>query len=109
VIYNRLDREMKLELDATVKYIAPSDGPFVSADDKKVDSPYNTYMYTGLPPGPISGSGEASIEAAVAPASHNYVFYVTVNLESRETRYAETYDEHLKNTQILQQWIADNT
>jgi UPF0755 protein len=108
VIYNRLDREMKLELDATVKYIAPSEGAFVSADDKLVDSPYNTYMYTGLPPGPISGSGVASIEAAIAPASHNYVFYVTVNLETRETLYAETYDQHLQNTQLLRQWIDAN-
>ncbi|MCB2414058.1 endolytic transglycosylase MltG [Demequina sp. TTPB684] len=108
VIYNRLNRDMKLELDATVKYIAPSEGAFVSADDKQVDSPYNTYMYTGLPPGPISGSGEASIDAAIAPASHNYVFYVTVNLDSRETLYAETYDQHLKNTQLLRQWIEEN-
>ncbi len=108
VIYNRLSAEMRLELDATVKYIAPSEGAFVSADDKLVDSPYNTYMYTGLPPGPISGSGAASIEAAISPASHNYIFYVTVNLESRETLYAETYDEHLKNTQLLRQWIDAN-
>ncbi len=108
VIYNRLDREMKLELDATVKYVAPSEGPFVSADDKNVDSPYNTYMYAGLPPGPIAGPGAKSIDAAVNPASHDYLFYVTVNLDTGETRYATTYDEHLKNSQILRQWIDAN-
>jgi UPF0755 protein len=108
VISNRLAADMRLELDATVKYIAPSEGAFVSADDKLVDSPYNTYKYTGLPPGPISGSGVASIEAAVLPASHDYFFYVTINLETGETYYANTYDEHLKNTQILRQWIDAN-
>ena len=108
VIYNRLDRDMKLELDATVKYVAPSEGPFVSPDDKQVDSPYNTYLNTGLPPGPIAGSGVASIDAAVNPASHDDLFYVTVNLDTGETRYAKTYDEHLKNSQILRQWIDDN-
>jgi UPF0755 protein len=108
VIYNRLDADMMLQLDATVKYIAPSDGPFVSADDKEIDSPYNTYKYTGLPPGPIAGSGAASIDAAVNPASHDFFYYVTVNLDTGETRYAKTYDEHLKNSQILRQWIDAN-
>lgn len=108
VIYNRLNADMLLQLDATVKYIAPSDGAFVSADDKNVDSPYNTYLYTGLPPGPIAGPGVTSIDAAVNPASHGYFFYVTVDLNTGETRYATTYEEHLKNVQILSQWIADN-
>lgn len=108
VIYNRLNADMMLQLDATVKYIAPSDGPFVSADDKEVDSPYNTYKYTGLPPGPIAGPGVTSIDAAVNAASHGYFFYVTVDLNTGETRYATTYDEHLKNVQVLSQWIADN-
>lgn len=108
VINNRLAADMRLELDATVKYIAPSEGAFVSADDKEVDSPYNTYKYTGLPPGPIAGPGAKSIDAAVNPASHDYIFYVTIDLTTGETRYATTYDEHLKNVQILSQWIADN-
>lgn len=108
VIYNRLARDMLLQIDATVKYIAPSEGPFVSAADKEIDSPYNTYLYAGLPPGPIAAAGAASIDAAITPASHNYFYYVTVNLETRETRYATTFEEHLKNTQILQQWIAAN-
>jgi UPF0755 protein len=108
VIANRLARGMRLELDATIKYFQPSDGPFVSASDKLIDNPYNTYMYAGLPPGPIAGSGEKSIAAAVAPAVHNYVFYVTVDLSTGETRYAETYAEHLKNVELLQAWYAAN-
>lgn len=108
VIYNRLEADMMLQLDATVKYIAPSEGAFVSPEDKEVDSPYNTYMYTGLPPGPIAGSGAASIDAAINPASHDFFYYVTVNLNTGETRYGKTYDEHLKNIQILRQWQEDN-
>ncbi len=108
VIYNRLEADMLLQLDATVKYIAPSEGAFVSADDKLVDSPYNTYMYTGLPPAPIAGPGAASIDAAINPASHEDFYYVTINLTTGETLYAQTYDGHLKNVQILSQWIEDN-
>lgn len=108
VIYNRLDADMMLQLDATVKYIAPSEGAFVSADDKEIDSPYNTYKYAGLPPGPIAGPGAASIDAAVNPASHDYYYYVTVNLDTGETKYAKSYDDHLKNVQILRKWINDN-
>lgn len=108
VIYNRLDREMRLEFDSTVKYIAPSEGVFTTAEDREIDSPYNTYKYVGLPPGPIAAPGEASIEAAVAPASHNYVFFVTVNLSTGETAYAETFAQHQANVQILQQWVRDN-
>lgn len=108
VIYNRLDRGMKLELDATIKYFQPSEGPFVSAADKKIDNPYNTYMYVGLPPGPIAGSGEKSIAAAVAPAVHNFVFYVTIDLNTGETAYAATYEEHLRNVAILNAWYEAN-
>ena len=108
VIYNRLGRDMKLELDSTVKYLSPSDGVFTTSDERATDSPYNTYKYVGLPPAPIAGPGAASIDAAVAPAQHNYIFFVTINLETGETVYAETYDEHLKNVQILQQWAQAN-
>lgn len=107
VIYNRLDDGMRLQLDATIKYFKPSEGAFVSESDKLIENPYNTYMYTGLPPGPISGVGEKSIQAAINPASHDFIYYVTINLQSRETRYAVTYSEHLENVKILNQWVAD--
>lgn len=108
VIQNRLNVGMKLDLDATIKYFAPSDGPFVSAADKQIDNPYNTYMYAGLPPGPIAGPGEKSIQAAIAPAVHDYLFYVTVDLSTGETRYAVTYAEHLKNVELLNAWYEAN-
>ncbi len=109
VIYNRLDLDMMLQLDSTVKYISPSEGVFTSDDERAIDSPYNTYLYTGLPPGPIAGPGEASIQAAIDPANHDYLYFVTVNLTTGKTKYAETYEEHLVNVQQLQEWYAKNS
>jgi len=106
VIYNRVAKNMKLELDSTVKFVAPSPGPFTTNADRATDSPYNTYMYEGLPPGPIAGPGAASIAAAVAPTQSDYLFFVTVNLDTGETAYAATFPEHQKNVQTLQAWIA---
>lgn len=108
VIYNRLDQDMQLEMDSTVKYLSPSEGVFTSDEERSIDSPYNTYQNTGLPPGPIAGPGVASIEAAINPADHDYLFFVTVNLVSGETEYAENFTDHQKNVEILQQWIRDN-
>lgn len=108
VIYNRLDIDMKLELDSTVKYLSPSEGVFTSDDERAIDSDYNTYMYVGLPPGPIAGPGEASIKAAVEPAETDYLFFVTVNLNTGETKYATEYADHLKNVEELRAWVRDN-
>ncbi|WP_159448697.1 endolytic transglycosylase MltG [Demequina sp. NBRC 110053] len=107
VIQNRLDIDMKLEMDSTVKYISPSEGVYTSDEERAIDSPYNTYMYAGLPPGPIAAPGEASIKAAVSPAEHDYLFFVTVNTDTGETLYAETYDEHLGNVAIGQEWARE--
>ncbi|MDN4474501.1 endolytic transglycosylase MltG [Demequina sp. SYSU T00192] len=108
VIYNRLDIDMKLELDSTVKYLTQTEGVWTSDDERSTDSPYNTYMYQGLPPGPIAGPGEASIKAAVKPADTDYLFFVTVNLDTGETKYASEYADHLANVQELQDWVAAN-
>jgi len=108
VIYNRLDIDMKLEFDSTVKYVSPTDGVFTTDEERASDSPYNTYKFKGLPPGPISGPGVASIDAAVNPEESGNLFFVTVNLLTGETAYAEDFSEHQKNVAILQQWVADN-
>ncbi|WP_062386911.1 endolytic transglycosylase MltG [Demequina iriomotensis] len=108
VIYNRLAIDMKLELDSTVKYVTQSEGAFASKDELAVDSPYNTYANTGLPPTPIAGPGEASIAAAVNPADTEYLFFVTVNLETGETKYATEYADHLANSAELDAWVEAN-
>lgn len=109
VIYNRLDIDMKLELDSTVKYLSPSEGVFTSDEERAIDSPYNTYANTGLPPGPISGPGESSIKAAVQPAETDFLFFVTVNLDTGETKYASEYSDHLDNVEELRAWVRDNS
>jgi len=111
VIYNRLNAGMALELDSTVKYAVGTAGngnAFTSAEDRQSDSPYNTYKVTGLPPGPIASPGEASIKAAANPAVHNYFFFVTVNLLTGETKYAENFAGHQKNVNELKAWMAAN-
>ncbi|WP_062213709.1 endolytic transglycosylase MltG [Demequina oxidasica] len=108
VVYNRLDKDMKLEFDSTVKYVSPTKGVFTSDEERDSDSPYNTYKFTGLPPGPIAGPGAASIAAAVNPEPSDNLFFVTVNLNSGETAYAKTFDEHQKNVKVLQAWVKEN-
>ena len=76
VIYNRLRIGMTLGIDATVRYVLPSTGSLQMTQAELVtDSPYNTHIYTGLPPTPISCPGMASIKAAISPATTNYIFY----------------------------------
>jgi UPF0755 protein len=76
VYHNRLRKGMRLQADPTIQFIIP-DGPRrVYFGDLHIDSPYNTYRYSGLPPGPISNPGSASIIAALYPEKHNYLFFV---------------------------------
>lgn len=73
---NRLKRGMRLQCDATVQYALPQHKTRLLYSDLRVDSPYNTYKYAGLPPTPICNPGLPSIEAALKPASVDYLFYV---------------------------------
>jgi UPF0755 protein len=95
VIHNRLEIDMRLQIDATVVYAVggyPEGG--LTLDDLQVDSPYNTYRIDGLPPTPISGVGLASLEAAAAPADTGYFFYVLASPDGSHA-FAEDYDEFL--------------
>jgi UPF0755 protein len=76
VIYNRMKRHMLLQIDASVLYALGHHKERVLLADLKVDSPYNTYKYPGLPPGPICSPGLASIRAALRPARADYLYYV---------------------------------
>ncbi|NHZ85432.1 MAG: endolytic transglycosylase MltG, partial [Planctomycetia bacterium] len=76
VYHNRLKKRMLLQADPTIQYII-KDGPRrLRLSDLKIDSPYNTYLYRGLPPGPISNPGKASILAVLYPDDNNYLFFV---------------------------------
>lgn len=76
VLYNRLARGWRLEVDATVLYALGRHKPVVTYEDLKVDSPYNTYLHAGLPPGPIASPGLAALRAALRPARTEYLYYV---------------------------------
>lgn len=76
VFYNRLDINMKLQSCATVQYLLPEIKPRLLNKDLEIESPYNTYKYKGLPPGPISCPGEKSIKAALYPSDVDYLFFV---------------------------------
>jgi UPF0755 protein len=84
VIHNRLKINMLLQIDATVRYALNKWDDIVTFKDLEVDSPYNTYKYTGLTPTPICSPGLASIEAAINPASAEYLYY-EVNDEVKHT------------------------
>ena len=75
VIYNRIAANMPLQIDATVMYALGEHKEYLTEQDLQVDSPYNTYLYTGLPAGPICNPGLASLNAALNPADTSYLYY----------------------------------
>ncbi|MGI6435059.1 MAG: endolytic transglycosylase MltG [Syntrophomonadaceae bacterium] len=93
VINNRLARNMLLQVDATVLYSLETNKSMVTYADLKVNSPYNTYLYPGLPPGPIACPGQAAIQAALTPENHQYYYYVARGDGSHE--FTATFAEHL--------------
>jgi UPF0755 protein len=97
VIYNRLNKKMPLQIDATVQYLFEKQKERLFEKDLLIESPYNTYLNSGLPPGPIASPSMASIRAALYPAETKYLFYVTKKDGSMGHLFAETYEEHQKN------------
>jgi len=110
VYLNRLRLGMALQCDPTVIYALERAGKYTGnlrRDDLAFDSPYNTYRYPGLPPGPIASPGQASLEAAVHPASVDFLYFVSRNDGSHE--FARTLDEHNRNVQKWQvQYFRDH-
>jgi len=94
VIRNRLAIDMKLDIDATVLYALGTRD--ITEFDNEVDSPYNTYVVAGLPPTPIASPGRSSLEAAAAPDTTDYLYYVLSDLEGHHA-FAATLEEHNAN------------
>lgn len=92
VVYNRLEKGMPLQYDSTLQYALNKYGQRILNVDKEVDSPYNTYKYKGLPPGPISNPGRASLRAAMQPAETDYLYFVS-NADGSHT-FSRTLAEH---------------
>jgi UPF0755 protein len=95
VYHNRLQRGMKLEADPTIQYIVEGGPRRLLYSDLKLDSPYNTYLYAGLPPGPVNNPGKASILAALYPTRHDYLYFVANGRGGHW--FSRTYGEHMKN------------
>ena len=95
ILWNRLALGMPLQVDAVFGYIFNRDTYSPSFEDLKVDSPYNTYTHTGLPPGPISNPGFDSIDATLHPTKTDYLYYLTGS--DNLMHYATTYAGHQTN------------
>jgi UPF0755 protein len=114
VIYNRIDQGMLLQFDSTSHYgYAWNHGErldssvFTSKAELEDDNPYNTYKHPGLPIGPIGAAGDQAINAAMNPAEGAWLFFVTVNLETGETRFTNTNAEHDAAVDELRRWCRE--
>jgi UPF0755 protein len=107
VIENRLARSMPLQLDTTVSFIAGRRGKLTTTDVERASkSPYNTYRFAGLPPGPIDSPGLSAIEAALNPAPGPWLYFVAVNPDTGETRFAVDAAGHAANVKLFQTWCS---
>ncbi|HEY7144376.1 MAG TPA: endolytic transglycosylase MltG, partial [Streptosporangiaceae bacterium] len=92
VIWNRLNDGIKLQLDSTVLYALHKFGFKLTQSQMQVNSPYNTFMHAGLPPGPIDSPGEAAIKAALNPTHGTWIYFVTVNPKTGLTKFTDDPD-----------------
>lgn len=104
ILLNRLRIGMPLQVDATLQYAKGYDRgaqtwwPTPKSEDKAIDSPFNTYKNTGLPPSPICNPGLLALKAALSPTKSNYLYYIS---DTKGTmHYAATYPEHQKNIDV---------
>ncbi|WP_141576358.1 endolytic transglycosylase MltG [Actinomadura sp. WMMA1423] len=104
VIYNRVARGMPLQFDTTVLYALNRRTLTVTNDDLKVDSPYNTYLHRGLPPGPIANPGPDAIEAAVSPEDGTWLYFIATDPTSKVTKFATTEPERQAIEKEFRAW-----
>lgn len=113
VIENRLQPDSPtagtLGMDSTLAYGLDKSGLDLTLTDLESDHPYNTRVRAGLPPGPIGSPGTAAIDAVLDPPEGDWLYFVTVNPDTGETRFTASYDEHLANQALLREWTAQNT
>ncbi len=95
ILWKRLDMGMPLQVDVPLVYITSNTSGYVSLDDTKIDSPYNTYKYAGLPRGPISNPGLDSLKAVLNPTKTNYLYYLSD--KSGKMHYAVDHEGHVVN------------
>lgn len=115
VIQNRLDPGNQetfglLQMDSTAQYgIGEDDGTVSSSEEALTDdNPWNTYVHPGLPVGPISNPGDVAIDAAMHPADGDWLYFVTVNLDTGETVFTSNLADHNRAVDQWQQWCSQN-
>jgi UPF0755 protein len=114
VFYNRLDPNQwesgRLESDATVAYGTGNTHLVTTTDAERQDAnnPYNTYLHPGLPVGPISNPGDLAIDATLHPAEGSWLFFVTWNLDTGETIFSSTIDEHDAGVKKWLDWMKEH-
>jgi len=108
VIDNRLAKPMSLQLDSTVSFISRRRGVTTTDAERASKSPYNTYLVAGLPPGPIDSPGLAAMEAALNPTPGPWLYFVAVNPDTGETRFALDASGHDANVKLFQKWCSDH-
>lgn len=94
VIYNRLNQQMKLQMCSTIQYALPEHKQMLTYEDLSLDSPYNTYLYEGLPQGPICTPGESALRAAFMPEEHDYYYFVLEDASTSKHAFSQTAEEH---------------
>lgn len=113
VVFNRLEggggTNGYLQMDSTTNYgNGRTGGVPTTAENEDPDNEYSTYVYDGLPPTPIGSPGSATIDAVIDPPDGDWVYFVTVDLDTGETKFADNYDDHLGYVQELRDWLAEN-
>ncbi|MES9541228.1 endolytic transglycosylase MltG [Spirillospora sp. NPDC049024] len=104
VIYNRVEKGMKLQFDTTVLYALNERRLTVTEKDLQTDSPYNTYLHPGLPPGPISNPGPDAIEAALTPAEGTWLYFIATDPTNKVTKFATTEQERQAIEKEFRAW-----
>ena len=112
-IYNRLKPNDQtggfLQVDSAVTYgLGTRSFNFTDEQRRDKSNPYNTYANPGLPPGPIGSPGKTAIDAAAKPKTNNYLYWVTINLDTEETKFSSTLSEHNVYVEQYNAWCMDN-
>ena len=96
---------MSLQADPTIQYLLPGGWRRLTYKDLKINSPYNTYRYRGLPPGPINNPGANAILAALYPEKNNYLYFVADGKGGHN--FGKSYSDHLKNVAQYRKWLKE--
>ena len=108
VYSNRLAIDMILQADPTISYSYSGKDMSEVSKAKQIEHGYNTYLVKGLPPGPIASPGSLALEATLNPVEGDWLYFVTINLESGETKFSRTLAEHESYVVLLRKWEREN-